>query len=143
MNVSRDIEIADSQAQPYTSRYGQSKLALILLTRQLAELHPQIDVVALHPGRVDTEMGVGLGQESKLIRLTAPIVKKLGMKTAIPVTEGAKNHLWTVTSPAVVTGKYYEPVGVPDKEGEIARDDKLRERLWTWAESEYKEVNPI
>lgn len=94
-------------------------------------------MVALHPGRVETGLGRSLVKEVPLIRLMAPIA---GFMSVSPV-EGAKNHLWTATSSNIVSGKYYEPVGVPDKEGEIARDDELRKKLWTWTESELKDLD--
>lgn len=129
---------ADGHAQPYTQRYGQSKLAVIHLTRKLSQLHPQIDVVALHPGRINTGMGQKLGSESLLVRFTAPLAPFLSVS---PI-EGAKNHLWTATSPAVVSGKYYEPIGVPDKDSGLARNDELEGELWDWTEQEFKDLRP-
>ncbi|KAJ4423239.1 hypothetical protein N0V82_002100 [Gnomoniopsis sp. IMI 355080] len=116
----------------YTKRYGQSKLALIHLTKEVAQRHSQIDVVVLHPGRVETGLGLNLIKDVPLMRLLSPVASFLSVS---PV-EGAKNHLWTATSPDVVSGKYYEPIGVPDKEGNIAKDVELRKKLWTWTEAE-------
>lgn len=104
------------------------------MTKELAQQHKQVDVVALHPGRVDTGLGRSLVKEVALLRLISPIASFLSVAPG----EGAKNHLWTATSPKVVSGKYYEPVGVPDKEGKIAKDEELRKKLWTWTESELK-----
>lgn len=112
-------------------------MALIHLTKELAQQHTQIDVVALHPGRVDTGLGRSLVKEVPLIRLFSPIASFL----SVAPVEGAKNHLWTATSPKIVSGKYYEPVGVPDKEGKKARDEELRKKLWTWTESELKDLD--
>lgn len=125
---------ADHVTKSYTKRYGQSKLALIHLTKELAQRHSQIDVVVLHPGRVETGLGRSLVKEVPLIRFISPIASFI----SVSAVEGAKNHLWTATSPDVVSGKYYEPVGVPDKEGKIARDSELRKKLWTWTEGELK-----
>ncbi len=47
-----------------------------------------------------------------------------------------RNHLWAATAPNVESGKYYEPVGVPDKETVIAKDQRLSSRLWEWTENE-------
>lgn len=96
-------------------------------------------MVAIHPGRVDTGLGRDLAKEYRLMRILAPIAPLLSVS---PI-EGVKNHLWTSTSPNVVSGTYYEPVGVPDKEGEIARDGELRKKLWTWLEDELKDVKPV
>ncbi|KAF3763899.1 hypothetical protein M406DRAFT_51240 [Cryphonectria parasitica EP155] len=127
---------SDCADMGYLRRYGQSKLALIHLTKHLAKLHPEIDIVALHPGRVNTGMGTELGKESLLVRLTAPLAPFL----SVDPDEGARNHLWTATSPNVVSGKYYEPVGVPDKEGATARDDEMKEALMQWTDNELKGV---
>lgn len=82
-------------------------------------------------------MGQNLAKESLLIRLTAPFAPMM----SVSAVEGAKNHLWTATSSDVVSGKYYEPIGVPDKEGNIARDDELRTELWAWTEGELKNLS--
>lgn len=126
-------------SQSYTQRYGQSKLALIHLTRQLAQMYPQIEVVAVHPGRVNTGMGVSLGKESLLIRLAKPIAPLM----CVTPSEGARNHLWAATSPNVVSGTYYEPVGVPDREGKMAWDNQLREKVWEWTENELRGVSAL
>lgn len=119
-------------SQPYTERYGQSKLALIYLTQQVAQNHPQIKAVAVHPGRVNTGIGVSLAKESLLIRLSKPLAPFM----SVSPEEGAKNHLWAATSQDAVSGKYYTPVGVPDREGKLAGDDKLRQRVLDWTETE-------
>ncbi|KAI0152623.1 NAD(P)-binding protein [Xylariaceae sp. FL1272] len=116
----------------WTSRYGQSKLALLALTRGLAKRYPQITVAAVHPGRVITGMGDKLRAESFLIRMTKPIAPLV----AVPVTVGARNHLWVATSPQVVSGSYYEPVGVLAEGSALSRDEKLIEKLWEWTDAE-------
>lgn len=73
------------------------------------------------------------------------------------VENGVKNHLWASTAPAakagddqegdrgdkgdqslgtVVSGTYYEPVGVTGKDSALARDEELRVKLWEWVEKE-------
>ena len=49
-----------------------------------------------------------------------------------------RNHLWAATAPDVQSGKYYEPVGVSDKETVVAKDQKLSRRLWEWTEKEFE-----
>ncbi|KAK4098062.1 NAD(P)-binding protein [Parathielavia hyrcaniae] len=120
----------------YYQRYGQSKVAVIGLARELAKWHPQIKVVAVHPGRVITGMARGLQRESLLFRATAPISPLFCVSPAI----GVRNHLWAATAPEVESGKYYEPVGVPDKETAIAKDPGLSARLWEWTEKELEGV---
>ncbi|KAK7911553.1 dehydrogenase reductase SDR member 13 [Apiospora marii] len=116
----------------YTQRYGQSKVALIGLAKQLGRRYPQLRVAAVHPGRVLTGMAESLRQESLLVRVTAPLAPLI----CVPVAAGVKNHLWAATSPDVVSGNYYEPVGVPDKEAAVAKDESLAEKLWEWTEKE-------
>jgi retinol dehydrogenase-12 len=131
--------IPNSPLKPYTQRYGQSKLAVVHYTRTLSQLHSQIDVAAVHPGRINTQMAAGLAKESWLVRLSAPLAPLLSLSPA----EGAKNHLWAATNSAVVSGKYYEPIGVPDKETQLARDAQLGQKLWDWTEHELKGIRPI
>ncbi|KAK8029727.1 alcohol dehydrogenase Bli-4 [Apiospora rasikravindrae] len=116
----------------YGQRYGQSKVALIGLAKQLGSRYPQLKVAAVHPGRILTGMAESLRKESLIVRITAPIAPLV----CVPVATGVKNHLWAATSPDVVSGKYYEPVGIPNKESAVAKDDGLSDRLWEWTEKE-------
>ncbi|KAJ7068628.1 hypothetical protein C8F01DRAFT_1118796 [Mycena amicta] len=116
----------------YYHRYGQSKLAINLLMRDLAEKHPQIKAVAVHPGRIATGLANELAKYSVLVRLTKPIGPLI---TVTPVL-GARNSLWAATSSATVTGKYYEPVGVPDHESKLSRNAGLAQKLREWTDSE-------
>ncbi|KAK4150236.1 retinol dehydrogenase [Chaetomidium leptoderma] len=120
----------------YYQRYGQSKVAIIGLARELAQRHPQIKVVAVHPGRIMTGMARGLQKESRLFRAAAPISPVFCVSPAI----GVRNHLWAATGADVESGKYYEPVGVPDKETAVAKDRSLSSRLWEWTEKELESV---
>ena len=93
----------------------------------------------MHPGRILTGMATALKKESFLVRVTAPIAPFL----CVSVSVGITNHLWAVTSPSVVSGTYYEPVGIPGKESAVARDEGLSKRLWQWTDGELKDVRPI
>lgn len=84
-------------------------------------------------------MATALRKESFLVRVTAPIAPFF----CVPVNIGVMNHLWAVTSPSVVSGMYYEPVGVPGKESAVARDKGLSKRLWEWTENELKSVKAL
>lgn len=77
-----------------------------------------------------------LAKESLLVRYSAPIAHLI----CVPVSVGIKNHLWAATSSEVVSGKYYEPVGVPNKESKVAKDEDLSRRIWEWTENELKLV---
>ncbi|KAI0443709.1 hypothetical protein F4803DRAFT_296960 [Xylaria telfairii] len=112
-------------------RYGQSKIALIGFTRELASRYPLIKVAAVHPGRINTGVTATFIKESLLFRLIA-----LAPFFFVERSLGVRNHLWAATSPDVVSGKYYVPVGVPDKENKMARDTDLSKRLWQWTNDE-------
>jgi len=120
-------------------RYGQSKLALIGLARELANHHPELKAAAIHPGRFRTGMGTLLKKESLLVRATDPIAPLI----CVPVSVGIRNHLWAATSPNVASGTYYEPVGIPDKESALAKDQTLSKKLWEWTENELKNVKEL
>ncbi|KAL8366795.1 hypothetical protein RB595_008754 [Gaeumannomyces hyphopodioides] len=120
---------------PLFERYGQSKLAVLLWVRRLAHEYPQIKAVSVHPGNVSTSIaadfphvkqGAPGGQKTWVERLS-------GTKSP---EEGSLNQLWAATAPGVVSGKYYCPVGIPDREFGIAakRDaaDALEGKLWLW-----------
>ena len=77
-------------------------------------------------------MATSLKKESFLVRITAPIAPYF----CVPVSVGIMNHLWAATSPDVVSGNYYEPVGVPGKESTLARDEGLSDKLWKWTEEQ-------
>ncbi|KAI0169716.1 hypothetical protein GGR52DRAFT_478891 [Hypoxylon sp. FL1284] len=124
----------DCADMSYPQRYGQSKLALIGLTRELARRYPQVTTVAIHPGRILTSIAIELRKQSLFVRLTAPLAPLV----CVPVEVGIRNHLWAATSPDVVSGKYYEPVGVPDNETEVAKDHVLSGKVWEWTEREIR-----
>lgn len=81
-------------------------------------------------------MAHGLQKESLLFRVTAPISPLF----CVPVAIGVRNHLWAATAADVESGKYYEPVGVPDGETAIAKDPALSKKLWEWTEKELEGV---
>ncbi|KAL4739894.1 hypothetical protein BDV11DRAFT_204758 [Aspergillus similis] len=94
---------------PY-ERYGQSKLAMILWAKEAARRYPQITVVSVHPGVVRTNL--------------------MDNATGSPYWEqGVRNQLWASVSANVVSGCYYEPVGIGGLEREIAKDDNLARGL--------------
>ncbi|KAH8885869.1 NAD(P)-binding protein [Thozetella sp. PMI_491] len=119
----------------YFQRYGQSKVACIFLAKELARRYPQLKVVAVHPGRIATGIAVGLKNESFLVKLTTPLAPLL----TTSIENGAKNHLWASTAAEAETGKYYEPVGIPDKESATAKDADLSKKLWEWTQNELKD----
>jgi NAD(P)-dependent dehydrogenase (short-subunit alcohol dehydrogenase family) len=125
------------------TRYGQSKLANILFTRELQKRYGEkgITAVAVHPGVVDTELyrsmftGVlGVGNLFKKALYTS-------------VKDGAKNQLWAATgkkgdgAKEVKGGAYYTPVGVPEQCSNVSKDPELAAKLWDWTEKELESYN--
>ncbi|KAJ8120490.1 hypothetical protein ONZ43_g2813 [Nemania bipapillata] len=123
----------------YAQRYGQSKLALIGLMRELTKRYPEIKSAAVHPGRILTGMAESLKKESTLARVTAPISPFF----CVPVAVGIRNHLWVATNSDMVGGTYYEPVGVPAKISKAAEDPDMPQKLWEWTSNELKGLDVL
>lgn len=111
--------------------YGQSKLANILFTRELADRLKETNVTvnSLHPGAVSTQIGVdrktGFGK-------TVHVLLRPFFLTA---EEGAQTAVYLASSPEVtrVNGTYFiksKPAPVTDR----ASDKQEAQRLWTWSE---------
>ncbi|KAH6614400.1 hypothetical protein B0J18DRAFT_403841 [Chaetomium sp. MPI-SDFR-AT-0129] len=130
-------------------RYFQSKLANVLWTRQLAALYPSLTVVSMHPGTVQTNLMNNTDDMGFFMRgLTKGLVK---MNAFTPVEKGVRSQLWASVAPRsttkdgkakpddfgkVVSGEYYEPVGVSGKMSALGRDDELTKKFWEWTEKE-------
>jgi len=115
------------------SRYGQSKLANLLYTKNLARHYPKITSVAIHPGYVRTDLFANV---SILTRL--PVEIMVG-NNWIPVEQGPYTQTWAATTAKqnLQSGTYYEPIGKETKPTtKQANDDKLAEDLWKWTQKE-------
>jgi NAD(P)-dependent dehydrogenase (short-subunit alcohol dehydrogenase family) len=119
--------------------YGQSKLANVYFTRQLAKLYPRIKSVAVHPGsNVGTNISSSLKQSSKIM---IPLIFISNRFLAIPVKDGALNQLWAATGPNedVKQAAFYYPVGVEFEGSPMVNDPKMAEKLWDFTETELRE----
>ena len=98
--------------------YSVSKLANILFARELAMRHPQLNVYALHPGLVNTNI---------IPRFAKPL---LGRRLLTP-EQGADTVIWCATSDAVSddTGLYYTRRQAVSPAAP-ALDDDLASELW-------------
>lgn len=116
-------------------RYGQSKLANLLYAREIAKRHPSVVSVAIHPGVAFTGLVTGLG------RFNRWFVWATTLSSRMPVEQVAWNQQWAAFAPReeVVSGGYYEPVGVKGELTKPAADDKLAEELWEWTQKELSE----
>lgn len=116
------------------TRYGQSKLALALWVREMAERYPEITTFSIHPGLVKTNLfsnSEGGFMYHMIQRLGVPAM-------GVTVAEGTKNTLWAATSKNVVSGEYYAPVGRTGEGSSLLEDRGLIRKLWEWTEEELK-----
>ena len=124
------VDFADlqgTQRYSFTKAYGQSKLALIYFTYELADqlMGTGVTVNALHPGVVASNFNDGMKGLAHVIG--AVIYTFVG----ITVERGAQTTLYLATSPEVegVSGKYFYDC----KEASSSRlsyDVTVRQRLW-------------
>jgi retinol dehydrogenase 14 len=117
------------QAEHYRSMrvYGQSKLAVVLFTYELARRLQGTGVTAncLHPGFVATNFGQnGTGPAVRLL------VKLIGSFGASP-QEGAKTSIYLASSPDVegVTGTYFVK-SIPKRSAATSYDESRQRQLW-------------
>ena len=108
--------------------YGQSKLALVLFTYELARRLQGTGVTAnsLHPGFVATNIG-----QSGVGRVGRSIVKLIFSSLGISPEEGAKTSIYLASSPDIegVTGKYFVK-SIPVRSAPISYDESLQRQLW-------------
>jgi retinol dehydrogenase 14 len=107
--------------------YGQSKLALILLTHEFAHRFEgtHVTVNALHPGFVASRFGSNNG------RAVGATIRVLATLFGVTATQGADTIVYLASSPEVasVTGAYFyrrEEV----RSTAISYDEDLARRLW-------------
>lgn len=100
-----------------------------MYTSLLAKRYPELIFISVHPGIIDTPLTPSLIKNTWIIRrLTVP-----NGDVKIP-EEGAWNLVWAGTTEEVVSGAYYEPVGMEGKRTKESLDEGLGERLWGFTE---------
>ncbi|KIN00141.1 hypothetical protein OIDMADRAFT_29274 [Oidiodendron maius Zn] len=119
------------------TRYGMSKLANILHTKELARRYGASGVIAvcLHPGTVKTNLSQGPRNSTPLYRLIQPLVE-LG---APGPERGAWPLLWCAASSTLTVednGSYFLPIGKKTPASKSGEDKVLAGRLWDWTEKE-------
>jgi len=105
-------------------RYGETKLALILLSGELARRMPGIHTYTFEPGLVATGFNTNNGRLMKLMMaMTKPFART--------PEQGAETLVWLATSPDVAdeTGLYYSRERRTDP-SPAAQDRAAAERLW-------------
>ncbi|KAK7207278.1 hypothetical protein BZA70DRAFT_8317 [Myxozyma melibiosi] len=125
------------------TRYAQSKLAILLFTKEMAKRHPNILSVAVHPGViVDTALYDELQSSDALFgivkfssKMFAQYASKMG---AISIEDGALTSLYCATDSGLTAeldnGNYYVPIAKLGKCSKQALDAGLAEKLWVWTE---------
>ncbi|HEV2581163.1 MAG TPA: SDR family NAD(P)-dependent oxidoreductase, partial [Ktedonobacteraceae bacterium] len=128
------IDFADlqgTQRYSFTKAYGQSKLAQVYFTYELADQlkGTGVTVNALHPGAVASNFNDGMKGIAHIIG--AVIYKFIG----ISVEQGAQTTLYLATSPEVegVSGKYFSDCKQTPS-SRLSYDMAVRQRLWQVSE---------
>lgn len=124
----------DMASTPTFTRYGNSKIANIFYTQELAKRYPSILSVSLHPEDVDTNLVQGL---KKSYPYFPDFVWNTAMYfMAVSVEQGTLNQLWASVSKEVKNGEYYDPVGKKGSVIAVVGDETQAPLLWEWTEKE-------
>jgi len=124
--------------QSNLSRYGLSKLANILFTKELQRRldaeGAQVVAIALHPGRVRTAGAINFVGQDNLSMLDETLSPIDGSLT--PLFAATDNIVWTKKEK--YSGAYLMPFGVIEEPSENARNPKLAKELWVASEQVVK-----
>jgi NAD(P)-dependent dehydrogenase (short-subunit alcohol dehydrogenase family) len=128
--ASGSIQMDDLQAEKHFSSmraYGQSKLAMVMFTYELARRLQGTGVTAncLDPGFVATN--IGQRGASLPVRLLLKLIWSFGKSPA----KGAQTSIYLASSPEVegVTGQYFAK-SMPRRSAAISYDESLQRHLW-------------
>jgi NAD(P)-dependent dehydrogenase (short-subunit alcohol dehydrogenase family) len=127
---------------------GQSKLAVILYTRSLANKlsDRQVFVNSVNPGDVATgnlsidpsDLDMMRNVFDSYSRITTWLYDQLNPFFFVTPYKGALNSLYAATSPDIrqenMRGKYFNPIGKVGEVHEFAMDDRRAEALWNLSE---------
>ncbi|KAH8809184.1 hypothetical protein F5884DRAFT_834630 [Xylogone sp. PMI_703] len=131
----------DLESESAMTRYGQSKLANILHTKELHRRYNANGVwsFAVHPGHIDTNLNkqaTGTAP-SVVLRTFTPLMRCLGILD--DQTKGALSTLYAVASDGFessASGSYIVPYAKISEPTAQARDAKLAEDLWAYTHGE-------
>ncbi|HEY3685185.1 MAG TPA: SDR family NAD(P)-dependent oxidoreductase [Streptosporangiaceae bacterium] len=104
--------------------YSRTKLANLLFTYELQRRHPELSVVAVHPGMVRTDLG------RHWPRLQVAAMHAM----SISARKGAKPVLSLATAPRVEHGAYYNRFTTTRSSAE-SYDPHLAHQVWTATET--------
>lgn len=123
-------------------RYGQSKVANILFTREFAERYPDITSVSIHPGVILTDLFTATWNNAWF---RFPLWCYSWLWSFLPghyhdTEAGALNQTWaaTVDVSYLENGAYYMPVGKKSKGSGYSRNKKAAKDLWEWTEAQFE-----
>ncbi|MEZ4988361.1 MAG: SDR family NAD(P)-dependent oxidoreductase [Saprospiraceae bacterium] len=110
--------------------YAQSKLALVLFTRELARRYPDIRSNCLHPGVIRRRFA------NKNARTLVSWVWTLYKPFMRSPHYGANRLVYLAVSPEIeeVSGRYFDDKFRCRKPLEVARDPEQGKVLWEWSE---------
>ncbi|KAF5555499.1 alcohol dehydrogenase Bli-4 [Fusarium mexicanum] len=117
------------------SRYGQSKLANIVLAKELERRYPAIKSVVVHPGVIATNLVTGLGFWKRMfVYVTNP--------SMMTVEQGGYNTAWAAAGDVKrdEAVAFYEPVGKANKGDDMCFSEDLGKKLWEWTEEKIESV---
>ena len=124
-------------------RYGQSKLANIVYTAELARRFEAdgVRAVSVHPGVVSTGMAGNLSAAHKVLVYVGSCGDVVSTET------GVRNPLWAAVGARkreLVNGAFYMPVGVNAQHrlSDVAKSMVLGKYLWEWTDSVLEEFLP-
>ncbi|XP_074588114.1 short-chain dehydrogenase TIC 32 B, chloroplastic-like [Curcuma longa] len=125
-------KLNDKKAYNDMSAYGQSKLANILhsneLARRLKEQGVNVTANSVHPGLIKTNLGRHAACFMIILRALTFVLWK-----SIP--QGASTTCYVALHPSLkgVSGKYFADNNL-EKPTKMARDDALAKKLWEFSE---------
>jgi NAD(P)-dependent dehydrogenase (short-subunit alcohol dehydrogenase family) len=134
-------DLNNASAMSNLTRYGQSKLANILFTRELHKrFGDHIYVNAVHPGIIRSELSRGMedtiGKFAQL--LLVPFAFFFTNFVQSSPEKGALNSLFCATSTNIeqqtIKNTYFVPNVQPEALSPIACDDDLSNKLWEFTE---------
>jgi len=124
-------------------RYGRSKLANILFTRELARRLGKrgvnnVYINCFHPGNIPTEaMNTW---RSIFGSVAGSFIKGFFQLVGQTAAEGAATAIYLATSRQIESmnqsGKYFIPIGAEGETSKIAEDGDLAKDLWSWTEQQ-------
>ncbi|TLS27896.1 hypothetical protein PpBr36_02064 [Pyricularia pennisetigena] len=117
------------------SRYATSKLANVHYAWALAEKNPDLKVVCVHPGVVQT--GLLSTWKDGFNPVVKGVMNLAGRALMTTIEKGAYNQVWAATAAeGVETGTFYHPVGVKGKGSKASKDAGQKDVLWDWTQKE-------